>query len=55
MDFQELRLRGEVAERSYDERFDGPVSCTRFSAAAIGGVGPDSNGCGARQKSIAEV
>ena len=68
MDFQEMRLRGGVARRSYeamlrrgvttrvyDGRFDGPVSCTRLSAAAIGGVGPDSKDCGARQKSIAEV
>src|SRR5580692_9313235 len=51
----EPKSRGGVTRRTYEGRFDGPVNCTRLSAAAMGGVGPDSSNCGARQKSIAAV
>jgi len=43
----------EIQERY--SRLDEPVSCTRFSVAEIGGMGPDSSDCGARQESIVEI
>ena len=46
---------GLSERRARYSRLGEPVSCTRFSVAGMGEIGPDSNDCGARQKSIVEI